>query len=69
MKTNREDKNKGCVETLKMFYSLVFKFATPSKSGEFLVPFPERIHCSYGTLRSEPRGEGETRQCEMGFLV
>lgn len=59
MKTNKEDKNKGCVETLKMFRSLVFNLAMPSKSGGFLVPTPERSHCRYGALGSGLRRRGD----------
>lgn len=66
MKTNKEDKNKGCVETLKIFYSLVFKLAMPSKSGGFLVRCPERTHYRYGAFGS---GGGATKGCVIGFLV
>lgn len=59
VKTNKEDKNKGCVEILKMFYSLVFRLATPSKSGEFLVRCPKRIHCKYRALGSGLRSRGD----------
>lgn len=59
VKTNKEDKNKCCVEILKMFYSLVFKVATPTKAGEFLVRCPERIHCKYRALRSRLKSRGD----------
>ena len=42
-----EKAKQGCVEILTKFYSLVFKLATPSKSGGFLVQCSERIHCRY----------------------
>lgn len=58
-KQTRKTKTKRCVETLKMFYSLVFKLATPSKSGGFLVWCPERIHRRYEALGPGPRSKGD----------
>lgn len=68
MKTNREDENKGCVETLKEFYSLVCKLATPSKSGGFLVWSLRGPMVNTKALGSGLRGLGESRGCEISFL-
>lgn len=61
MKTNREHKNKGCVETLKMFYSLALKPVTPSWSGESCVLRLSMDH-RYWDFGAKPRSKGKTKE-------